>query len=250
MSAPSCESSALPGARARVLIVEDDRLVALDLESMLRDFGFSPCSTAHSAEEALRVATDQAPELVLMDIRLEGEADGVWAAQHLRDQLGLRVIYLTANSDLSTVERAKATEPCGYLLKPIRPLDLRCCLELALDQVRRERSTRPSQPKQSSPVTSGDKEPLAKLSGRELEVLTLIARGHTSKDIAQTLHIGKPTVDTYRSRLTEKLGVRSRTELVSIANRAGLLEPQASDELPDGIGAEQQAAPTQPSRDP
>jgi DNA-binding NarL/FixJ family response regulator len=249
MNAPSHESSALPAARGRVLIVEDDRVVALDLESMLRDFGFSPCSIAHSAEEALRVATDQAPDLVLMDIRLEGEPDGVWAAQRLRDQLGLRVIYLTANSDLSTVERAKATEPCGYLLKPIRPLDLRCCLELALDLVRRERSTRPNQPRESSPGASGDKEQLAKLSGRELEVLTLIARGYTSKDIAQTLRIGKPTVDTYRSRLTEKLGVRSRTELVRIANRAGLLEPQASDELPDWTSTELQAAPTQPSRE-
>jgi DNA-binding NarL/FixJ family response regulator len=234
MSAKAHGSSLPLGVRRRVLIVEDDGVVALDLEIMLREFGFSPCAIAHSAEEALRAASQQAPDLVLMDIRLEGGSDGVWAAQRLRDQLGLRVIYLTANSELSTLERVKATEPYGYLLKPIRPLDLRCCLELTLDQIGRERSARA---RESSPGASGDKTQLAKLSGRELEVLTLIARGYTSKDIAQRLRIGKPTVDTYRSRLTEKLGVRSRTELVSIANRAGLLEPSA-DELPAGPSAE------------
>lgn len=213
----------MPASPVRVLIVEDDRLVALDLELMLGEFGFAPCVTAHSGDEALRLARTHRPEVVLMDIRLEGDSDGVHAAQRLRDQLGLRVVYLTANSDLSTVERAKQTQPYGYLLKPIRPLDLRCCMELALHQARLAQNQNQAP---ARGVNSSESAQLLKLlSAREVEVLAMIARGHTSKDIARTLQIAKPTVDTYRSRLTEKLGVRSRTDLVSIANRAGLLEP-------------------------
>jgi DNA-binding NarL/FixJ family response regulator len=222
----------------RVLIVEDDRLVALDLETMLVEFGFSPCATAYSADEALEEARTSSPDLVLMDIRLEGDTDGVVAAQRLREQLGLRVVYLTANSDPATVDRAKHTEPYGYLLKPIRPLDLRCCLELALHQARLEQSARTasqvrarepgSDATEASRASNEGAQRIALLSAREVEVLTLVARGHTSKDIARTLRIAKPTVDTYRSRLVEKLGVKSRTDIVSLASKAGLLE-NASD---------------------
>jgi DNA-binding NarL/FixJ family response regulator len=218
---------------ARVLIVEDDRLVALDIETMLVEFGFTPCATAYSAEGALAEARASAPELVLMDIRLEGDTDGVAAAARLRDELGLRVVYLTANSDPATVDRAKHTAPYGYLLKPIRPLDLRCCLELSLHQARLEQNARkleheatPSPPSETREQRNEDESTrrLALLSAREIEVLTLVARGHTSKDIARTLHIAKPTVDTYRSRLVEKLGIRSRTDIVSVASQAGLLQ--------------------------
>jgi DNA-binding NarL/FixJ family response regulator len=199
------------------MIVEDDRLVALDLESMLEGFGLVVCPSAHSAETALQVARAHLPDVVLMDIRLEGAVDGISAAHLLSDELGIRVVYLTAQSDLSMIGRAKETHPLGYLLKPARSLDLRCCLELALHEARRTQARRPSEPGREPPSL------LSVLSAREIEVLGLIARGHTSKDIAQSLNIAKPTVDTYRSRLAEKLGVRSRSELVSLATRAGLL---------------------------
>ncbi|HEX6245706.1 MAG TPA: response regulator transcription factor [Polyangiales bacterium] len=221
------EPSLVPaGAAARVLVVEDDRLVALDLSSMLTEFGFVVCGTVYSADEAIEAAQRTRPDLVLMDIRLSGPADGIEAAERLRALLGLHVVYLTANSDLSTVERAKATEPYGYVLKPVRPLDLRCCLELALHRVRQARAAGGSVPAPRGPSTSqsGVHSPLlASLSTREVEVLTLIVRGHTSKDIAQALGIAKPTVDTYRARLVDKLGAKSRADLVSLATRAGLL---------------------------
>ena len=126
----------------------------------------------------------------------------------------------------STVERAKHTEPYGYLLKPIRPLDLRCCLELALHQVRAERERPGATTGAARSSHPGDERTkrISLLSAREVEVLTLVARGHTSKDIARALCIAKPTVDTYRSRLIEKLGVKSRTDIVSVASKAGLLE--------------------------
>ncbi|MFT3926707.1 MAG: response regulator transcription factor [Myxococcales bacterium] len=211
------ELSRFEESPGRVMIVEDDRLVALDLETMLEGFGFKLCPTAHSAEDALDIAHRHQPDLVLMDIRLEGEMDGITAASVLSEKLGIQVVYLTAHSDLSTVNRAKETHPYGYLLKPVRALDLRCCLEVALHKARHSPHSSGSESKTvSSTLLNG-------LSAREVEVLGLIARGHTSKDIAQVLNIAKPTVDTYRSRLADKLGVRSRSELVAIAGRAGLL---------------------------
>lgn len=210
----------------KVLIVEDDRLVALDLESMLLEFGFTPCATAHSAADALRDARVQKPELVLMDICLEGKEDGIFAAHLLWKEMGLRVVYLTANSDLSTVALAQKTHPHGYVLKPVRPLDLRCCLELALHQTRFERERSAARGDQRAPKAEPQSsvQPLiAILSARELEVLTMTTHGHTSKDIAQKLGIAKATVDTYRARVIEKLGAKSRADLVSIAARAGLL---------------------------
>jgi two-component system cell cycle sensor histidine kinase/response regulator CckA len=225
MNEPPDQPSAAPaeGARARVLIAEDDRLVALDLSSMVGTFGYEVCGTAHAAEESLELAQRTRPDLVLMDIRLDGEPDGIEAAARMRAALGLHVIYLTGDSDSVTVARASQTEPYGYVLKPVRPLDLRCSLELAFSRVRSARSLSPS----SAPPAAGKaglRSPLLSgLSAREIEVLTLIVRGHTSKDIAQTLGIAKPTVDTYRARLVDKLGAKSRADLVSVATRAGLL---------------------------
>lgn len=213
------------GARqGRVMIVEDDRLVALDLETMLQSFGFHVCPTAHSAEDAIHLAQIHGPDVVLMDIRLEGELDGIHAAEVLSEKAALRVVYLTAHSDTSTLGRAKQTNPYGYLLKPVRALDLRCALEVAVHKALHAGSRQQGSDEASpgGPRGGATSPLLSVLSAREIEVLTLIARGHTSKDIAQVLNIAKPTVDTYRSRLADKLGVRSRSELVAIAGRAGL----------------------------
>jgi DNA-binding NarL/FixJ family response regulator len=221
-------SQELSGEPGCVMVVEDDRLVAVHLESMLTSFGFRLCPGAQSAEGALKTAEEHMPDVVLMDIRLEGDLDGIAAAKLLRERLAIGVVFLTAEADLATVERAKETQPYGYLLKPVRALDLRFCLELALHAARNARISR-TQLLASTLALPGPDKPdqrddrLSTLSAREIEVLTLLARGHTSRSIAQVLNIAKPTVDTYRRRLAEKLGARSRSDLVAIAARAGLL---------------------------
>ena len=118
--------------RRRVLIAEDESLVALDLAHSLRDAGFDVIDTVASGDEALRVGRTLRPDLVLMDIRLEGERDGIDTATELVAELGVPVVYLTAHSDERTLERAVRTEPYGYLLKPVNPRELRTAVELAL----------------------------------------------------------------------------------------------------------------------
>jgi PAS domain S-box-containing protein len=118
----------------RILVVEDEGVVALDLMQRLRRMGYEVVGPASSSEEALEFAVQTHPDLVLMDIVLKGESDGIETARvlHLRTNLG--VVYLMAHADEDTLARAKATSPCGYLLKPLRDQEIRCTIELALSQ--------------------------------------------------------------------------------------------------------------------
>ena len=105
-------------AASNILIVEDDRLVAEDLELALTGFGYRVTGTADSAAEAVRQIEEQPPDLVLMDIRLRGEGDGIAAADWIRQHQGIPVIYLSAYADEPTLQRAKATLPFGFIVKP------------------------------------------------------------------------------------------------------------------------------------
>src|SRR5687768_9361835 len=97
----------------RILIVEDQRLIAADLENTLRKLGYVMAGSVASGEEAVPKASETRPDLVLMDIRLRGDMDGVEAAQAIRAQLDIPVVYLTAYADEETILRAKTTTPFG-----------------------------------------------------------------------------------------------------------------------------------------
>jgi signal transduction histidine kinase/AmiR/NasT family two-component response regulator len=115
-----------------VLIVEDESIVALDLKQRLQSLGYKVVAIASSGEEAIEQAANNQPDLVLMDIKLKGELDGVEAAQVIRARQGLPVIFLTAYADAETLDRAKHTRPYGYLIKPFEDKDLRTTVEIAL----------------------------------------------------------------------------------------------------------------------
>jgi CheY-like chemotaxis protein len=118
--------------RWRVLIVEDEGIVAMDLENQLVSLGYEVPAIAASGEEAIRRAAELGPDLVLMDIKLRGDMDGLEAAEQIRARADVPVIYLTAFSDWGTLQRAKASAPFAYLLKPIEPTHLRSVVEIAL----------------------------------------------------------------------------------------------------------------------
>ncbi|TGC08998.1 response regulator [Methanolobus halotolerans] len=118
--------------KAKILVVEDENVVALEIKKRLIRLGYVVPSVAASGKDAIIKAKGFLPDLVLMDIRLKGEMDGIEAAQEIRTQLGIPVIYLTAHSDEETLKRAKQTEPEGYILKPFVEDDLRTIIEVAL----------------------------------------------------------------------------------------------------------------------
>jgi len=124
------EDTTMPDAH--ILIVEDEVIVAADLAGKLTRLGYTVCGSTARGEDALVLAQERRPDLVLMDIRLAGAMDGVETAEHLRRDCDLPVIYLTAHSDRTTLRRAKLTEPFGYILKPFEERELETHIEMAL----------------------------------------------------------------------------------------------------------------------
>ncbi|WP_448268396.1 EAL domain-containing protein [Nostoc sp. DSM 114159] len=122
-----------------ILVVEDEIIVAMDIQSRLRKFGYSVMALADSGEEAIRKAADDSLDLVLMDIHLKGKMDGVEAAQIIHNLFNIPIIYLTANADESTLNRAKVTEPFGYILKPFKEKELKFTIEITLSKHRTEK---------------------------------------------------------------------------------------------------------------
>ena len=116
----------------RILVVEDERVIALDLTATLSELGYEVIGTAATGEDAIRKARNLEPNLVLMDIRLAGAVDGVQAAEAIKRERDIPIIYLTAHSDAETLRRAKNTEPRAFLVKPFRVPELRCAIEIAL----------------------------------------------------------------------------------------------------------------------
>jgi two-component system, response regulator PdtaR len=104
--------------RPKILVVEDESLLAAELEHHLEQAGFTVVGIASSAEEALEFATSEKPDLAVMDIRLAGTRDGIEAAIDLRSQLGIPSIFASAHADEATRKRSEAAQPLGWLHKP------------------------------------------------------------------------------------------------------------------------------------
>ena len=118
--------------QSKILVVEDELVVARDIEQQLIELGYDPVGSVARGEQAVESAATLRPDLVLMDIQLAGSMDGITAAQHIRDQFGLPVVFLTAFTADDVLARAKLTEPFGYILKPFSERELRTVLAMAL----------------------------------------------------------------------------------------------------------------------
>jgi diguanylate cyclase (GGDEF)-like protein/PAS domain S-box-containing protein len=123
----------------QIMVVEDERVVAADLEMRLRRLGYRVPAVVSSGEEALCRAAETNPDLVLMDIMLAGQLDGMETAARIKDGLDIPVIYLTAHGDAGTLQRAKSLEPFGYILKPFDERNLHAAVEVALFRAQMER---------------------------------------------------------------------------------------------------------------
>ena len=117
---------------ARIMIVEDEWIAAEDTRNRLQDLGYSVSSLASTGKEAIQKAEEDKPDLVLTDIVLEGEMDGIEVAKQIYTRFGIPFIYLTAYADDKILERIKITEPFGYIVKPFTDEDLKIAIELAL----------------------------------------------------------------------------------------------------------------------
>ncbi|MEB3356987.1 MAG: ATP-binding protein [Synechococcales bacterium] len=119
-------------AGKKILVVEDERVVARDIEKRLKKLGYAIAASVSTGQDAIVAAAEHHPDLILMDIRLKGDMDGVEAAEQIRSQQDIPIIYLTAYADETTLQRAKITEPFGYIIKPFDEKDLHVAIEVAL----------------------------------------------------------------------------------------------------------------------
>ncbi|NPV82523.1 MAG: diguanylate cyclase [Candidatus Aminicenantes bacterium] len=115
----------------RILLVEDELLIARHIEQMVKNLGYQVAGVVESGEQALRVAAEQSPDLVLMDIRLKGQLDGIEAAARIWKLYSIPIVYLTAFTDEDTLTKATLAEPFGYLIKPFDEKELLVAIELA-----------------------------------------------------------------------------------------------------------------------
>ncbi|MFW6330018.1 MAG: response regulator, partial [Alkalispirochaetaceae bacterium] len=129
----------------KVLVVEDERIVALDIKTQLERFGYIVPATFARAEDALAYLASEPPDLVLMDIHLAGKLDGITAAGRIRRDYHLPVILLTAYSDEATIERARASKPYAYLIKPFNARELRTSIVIAIERHALEKQVRERQ---------------------------------------------------------------------------------------------------------
>ena len=134
-----------PIEKIKIMIVEDELIVAKNIENHLRKIGYEVIAIVDSGEEAIARAAETRLDLVLMDIKLAGKIDGVEAARQIHDRFQIPVVYLTAYADDETLQRAKVTEPFGYIIKPFEPKKLHAAIEIVLYKNKMERKLQESE---------------------------------------------------------------------------------------------------------
>lgn len=223
----------------RVLVVEDEAIVARDIERMLEQAGYDVVVCANTYEAARRWAEQHTPDLALVDIALpEGRMAGLDLAGGLR-QRGVRVVFVTAHADRETITRAGRLRPCGYLVKPFTETQLLAAVTFALAQPAGEAATAETltqavagiesrlgqlttmlveagvTPPPGEPRPSIERlEALRRLSAREREVLRLLLANRRVPQIATRLFISQHTVRTHLKSIFRKLDVHSQAELI------------------------------------
>ncbi len=241
---------------ASILIVEDEWVVARDMQRCLEDAGFRIIGAASSPAEALQLIDADRPDLVLIDIVL-GADDGIVLAEQLRDQ-GLAFVYVTAHTDPDTLSRAKESGPLGYVVKPFDDRQLRSTIELALHASRerrnadaiegphaaRARVTALEQGMQKIadlvkelgmvPPDASRHRPeveaiLGNLSARERQIVELLLASRRVPGIAAALGISPHTVRNHLKAVFRKLGVHSQEALLDLLRRAGDDAPSAQE---------------------
>jgi len=119
-------------SKNNILVVEDESIVSKDIQQSLKKLGYNISGAASTGEKAITLANETRPDLILMDIMLKGDMSGIEAAEKIKEEFNIPVIYLTAYADENTLSRAKVTEPYGYIIKPFKEIDLHTSIEMAL----------------------------------------------------------------------------------------------------------------------
>lgn len=192
----------------KIMIVEDERIVAFNIQQRLAKLGYDVPLIASSGEQALRLAEENDPDLILMDIRIEGEMDGIETASRLNLSHPTPVVYLTAHSEDATLERARATRPYGYLLKPFSEREMHATIQMAIERARVEAVLHQSEEQLRLALDAAD----MGIMDLNPETHEMELAGHTAKIFELGQHI-QANWETMLSSIDEPERERVRTEL-------------------------------------
>ena len=192
-----------------ILIIEDEGVVAHDIARRIKILGYDVAGIKHSSEQALNFLEIHHPDLILCDININGPKDGIDIADYVYKNKKIPLIFVTALSDKLTLERAKKTLPYGYIIKPFDNHDLLTAIELALYRHSIELEKLAITIEQVNQITS---EPLTE---REYEILLDITKGLNNTQISESKFITVSTVKYHIHKLLEKMGVKSRSDVLS-----------------------------------
>jgi len=183
-------------SEVKILIVEDESIVAMDIKHRAEGLGYEVTAITPSGEEALEHVAGNRPDLVLMDIVLKGEMDGIEAAQKIRDAYDIPVVYLTAYSDERTLKRAKITEPFGYIIKPFEDRELHSAVEVALYKHQMESKLKESEKWLSTTLESIGDAVIATDKNGKLKFMNPVASQLTGWDHDEA--IGQPLNEIFK----------------------------------------------------
>jgi len=192
----------------RVLIVEDDPLIAEDISESLKEIGYTISGIAYDSNEAMTMARSTNPHIAILDINLESEKDGIEIGEYIQKHLQIPFIYLTSYSDKNTLERAKKTRPMAYIVKPFDERDLYTALEIALFNF---------DSADDSDIISLENlntKLLSKFTPKEYEIILQIMEGYANKQLADANFVSLNTIKTHLKNIYEKLEVNSRTQVI------------------------------------
>ena len=195
----------------RILIVEDEVVIALLLEDMLKKLGFKFIQIVNSFVEAELIFNSGTFDIILMDINLGGNRDGIDLANQIRKvSNNIAIIFITGNSDFKTVTKAKYANPSNIITKPVDENDLMIKLELAFHQNQRGTNG-------TIDDALNRNSTLKDLTPRQREVLRLIVLGESNKMIAEKLQLSHKTVDGHRTKIMRLVDAKNTADLVRIS---------------------------------
>ena len=200
----------------RILLIEDEYIIVKDIKILLSQNNFALVDSAINYDSALDLFSNNSYDLIISDINLNDEKDGIEIITELSKIKEIPVVYLTAYSNLDIVRRAEKTMPFAYIIKPYNDIQLKVTLNLAILNFNKR--------KDSIQENSQNTSKLNLLTCREKEVLVTLSSGKISKEIAETLNISKHTVEQHKKNIKKKLNLSTIGELVNFTMSTKLLE--------------------------
>ncbi len=210
--------------KIKILIVEDEMIIAAKISLQLNQLGYEVCGLLPRGEDALTHIAENRPDIVLLDIQLNGKLDGIETGRLLTEKAGIPIIYITANSDEATFNRAKATKPSAFISKPFKQIDLQRAIELTISRMKSpEESSEPSsQEDKEMPTILKDrifvkhKERMVKIMFANILLIEAV-RNYSKVITSQNEYLLSVTLKKIEDKLPESIFVRiHRSYLVNI----------------------------------